>query len=81
MFDLILGESFEIQFLAIFELNLKGNLIDFTIKKKHVLYILGFLTLYSGDASHPNTKYPPILKTPPGAYYLGDRLVIGGRDI
>ena len=50
-------------------------------RKFYFFYIRVFLVLILGEAPHPNTKYPLILKTPPGVHYLGmDRLVTGGRD-
>ena len=39
VFNLILGESFDIQFLAIFKLDFKGNLTDSEIEKDRVFYI------------------------------------------
>ena len=35
------------------------------------MYIKALKTSIRWEASHPNTKYPLILKTAPGVYYYG----------
>jgi hypothetical protein len=52
---------------------LKEKLIDFDIENVIVFYIK-VVDLIFGEASHPHTEYPLILKTPPGVYCYG-----GGR--
>ena len=50
---------------------MKGKLIDFDIENVIVFYIK-VVDLIFGEASHPHTEYPLILKTSPGVYCLGE---------
>ena len=77
----ILGDSFEIQFLAIFYIIrcLKRDLIKFEIEFLYFYYCF----FHWNIRGTPNTKYPLIIKIDHRVYYLvgrGGVLVIGRED-
>ena len=71
--NLLTRSASKSNFWQCFHCVIKGNVIDFELEKQNVKVLNSLL-------GFPKHKSPLIIKTTWGVYYVGGRLVLGGRD-